>query len=107
FVEAPESVDEMTRIRAAVPAGVPCVANMVEGGKTPLRTASELAAAGFAIVVVPVAGLLTVLPALRRVFGALQTDGTTRAVGGEMADFGALNAFLGLDERRARERGWS
>jgi len=107
FVEAPESVDEMTRIRSAVPAGVPCVANMVEGGKTPLRDATELAAAGFRMIVVPVAGLLTMLPALRRIFAALHAAGTTRASGVEMADFGTLNGFLGLDDRRARERGWA
>jgi len=107
FVEAPESVDEMARVRAAVPATTPCVANMVEGGKTPLRSAAELAAAGFRMIVVPVAGLLTMLPALRQVFGVLHAGGTTRASGVEMADFGALNAFLGLEERRERESGWS
>src|SRR5262249_25877707 len=48
FVEAPESVDEMTAVRAAVPPHVPLVANMVEQGKTPVRTAGELGAAGYA-----------------------------------------------------------
>lgn len=107
FVEAPESIDEMARIRAAVPASTPCVANMVEGGKTPLRTATELGAAGFRMIVVPVAGLLTVVPALRAMFSTLRRDGSTRAFAASMTDFGALNAFLGLDERRQRERDWS
>src|SRR5215470_434873 len=47
FVEAPESIDEMARIREAVPPGVTLVANMVEHGKTPVRPLAELARAGY------------------------------------------------------------
>jgi methylisocitrate lyase len=104
FVEAPESIDEMTRVRAAVPPAVPCVANMVEGGKTPLRTAGELGAAGHRIIVVPVAALLTVVPALRRVFTSLAADGSTAALAGGMAGFHELNAFLGLEEHGRGQR---
>ena len=46
FVEAPESVEEMARIRAALPPQVTLVANMVEGGKTPVRTVAELRGGG-------------------------------------------------------------
>jgi methylisocitrate lyase len=107
FVEAPQSIDEMTRVRAAVPPGVPCVANMVEGGKTPLRPAAELAASGYRMIVAPVAGLLAMLPAVRRVFATLAADGSTAGLAGTMAGFAELNAFLGLDAHRRRERGWS
>src|SRR5258705_2090795 len=41
FVEAPESIDEMSRVRAALASTVPLVANMVEQGKTPVRAAVE------------------------------------------------------------------
>jgi 2-methylisocitrate lyase-like PEP mutase family enzyme len=49
FVEAPRTIEEMERIGREF-AGVPLVANMVEGGKTPARSAAELAELGFGIV---------------------------------------------------------
>ncbi len=97
FVEAPESIEEMARIRAALPPEVTLVANMVDGGRTPLRPAAQLAAAGFQLVVVPVAGLLGAAHALREVFGALARDGATAAVSDRLLDFAHLNALVGLD----------
>ena len=96
FVEAPESTAEMAQVRAAVPATVPLVANMVEGGKTPLRSARDLAAAGYQIVVVPLAGLLASVRALGRVYGALARDGTSHAVASELLTFGEMNTLLGV-----------
>ena len=106
FVEAPESIEEMTAVRAALPPHVPLVANMVEQGKTPVRTAAELGAAGYGLVVVPVAGLLASAHALRDVYRALSNDGDTRAVAARMLGFVEMNAFLGLDELYRREAAW-
>jgi methylisocitrate lyase len=106
FVEAPQSLDEMARVRAAVPASVPLVANMVEQGKTPLRPAAELAAAGYPIVVVPVAGVLAAAHALRAVYGALQRDGASGAMAERMLGFAELNDLLGLAEYYRRETAW-
>ena len=52
FVEAPKTRDELARIAKALP-GVPLMANMVEGGKTPPLPAAELEAIGFALVIFP------------------------------------------------------
>jgi methylisocitrate lyase len=104
FVEAPESEGEMARVRAAVVADVPLVANMVEGGKTPLRTASALAAEGYRLVLVPVAPLLASAHALRTCLATLARDGDTRALGERMVRFDELNALVGLDARYRRER---
>ncbi|HKA29990.1 MAG TPA: isocitrate lyase/phosphoenolpyruvate mutase family protein [Candidatus Binatia bacterium] len=106
FVEAPESIDEMTAVRAAVPRHVPLVANMVEQGKTPVRTAAELGAAGYGLVVVPVAGLLASAHALRDVYRTLRSDGETRALAARMLGFAEMNAFLGLDELYRRDAAW-
>jgi methylisocitrate lyase len=106
FVEAPESVDEMARVRAALPADVPLVANMVEQGKTPLRSAADLAAAGYRLVLVPVAPLLAAAHALRALFGTLARDGATRAAADRLLTFGELNALVGLDEKYRPERDW-
>jgi methylisocitrate lyase len=96
FVEAPRSADEMAAIRAALPPEVPLVANMVEGGKTPRRTVAECAAAGFRIVVLPIAGLLAATHALGAVWAAIAHDGSSRALADRMLEFDAMNALLGL-----------
>jgi methylisocitrate lyase len=106
FVEAPESAGEMARVRAALPEGVPLVANMVEQGKTPLRSAAELAASGYRLVLVPVAPLLASAHALRALFATLARDGHTRAMADRMTGFGELNTLVGLDEKLRRERAW-
>jgi 2-methylisocitrate lyase-like PEP mutase family enzyme len=49
FIEAPQGIDEMARIGAEF-AGVPLLANIVEGGKTPALSVSELHELGFTIV---------------------------------------------------------
>ncbi|MGH9124879.1 MAG: isocitrate lyase/PEP mutase family protein [Acidimicrobiales bacterium] len=56
FVEAPESVEEMEAIANATP-GCIRVANMIEGGRTPLRTPAELHQLGFDLIVSPLTGL--------------------------------------------------
>ena len=106
FVEAPESIDEMARVRDALPADVPLVANMVEQGKTPLRSADELARSGYRLVAVPVAPLLASAHALRALFETLARDGATAALADRMLGFGELNATVGLDEKYRRERAW-
>ena len=57
FVEAPESIDELKAIADATP-GCIRVANMIEGGKTPLRTTEELHELGFDLIVSPLTGVL-------------------------------------------------
>ena len=106
FVEAPESVDEMTRIRAALAPAVTLVANMVERGKTPLRTLADLGTAGYRMVVFPLAGLLASAHALGSVYETLRRDGTTRASLDRMLGFDEMNDLLGVDERYRRERDW-
>ena len=96
FVEAPRTPEEMAAVRAALPPEVPLVANMVEGGKTPRRTVAECAAAGFRIVVLPIAGLLAATHALAGLYATLARDGSSRDFGDRMLDFDAMNALLGL-----------
>jgi 2-methylisocitrate lyase-like PEP mutase family enzyme len=86
----------MATVRAAVPPEVPLVANMVEGGKTPRRTVAECAAAGFRIVVLPIAGLLAATHALGALYAALARDGSSRDLGDRMLDFDAMNTLLGV-----------
>lgn len=106
FVEAPQSLDEMARIRDAVPRAVPLVANMVEHGKTPLRSVKELATAGYQIVAFPVSTLLAATRTMERVFSTLVRDGSSAACAADMLSFAEMNTLVGLDERYAQEKAW-
>ncbi len=77
FVEAPESVEEMEAITAATP-GLVRVANMIEGGRTPLRSPSELHDLGYDLVVSPLTGLLAATKQMQRAYAALAAKGTLR-----------------------------
>ena len=66
FIEAPESVDQMRKIGAAVDA--PLVSNQVHGGKTPIVPQAQLLEMGFAAAIYPVAGLFAAAKALAIVY---------------------------------------
>jgi len=106
FVEAPSSIGDLRRIRAEVQ-NVTLVANMVEQGKTPILPVAELAQLGFALIAVPVAGLLATSFALTRLLTTLKRDGTTEREFGQMNTFHQFNSLLGLDQLYERERAWS
>ena len=95
FIEAPESHAQMQAITARFAARVPLLANMVEGGRTPLATASELGALGFRLVIFPGGAVRALAWALRDYFATLHRDGSTAAFRGRMFDFAGLNGMLG------------
>ena len=95
FVEAPESIDELEAIAAAVPGKV-LVANMVETGKTPLLTPKELHDLGFDLIVSPLSGLLSATKALRDTFALLREKGTLRGDLDRLVDFEEFGAIVDL-----------
>ena len=95
FVEAPESIDELEAIAAAVPGKV-LVANMVETGKTPLLTPSELHDLGFDLIVSPLSGLLSATKALRDSLALLRAKGTLRDDLDRLVDFEEFGAIVDL-----------
>ena len=104
FVEAPESLDEMKAIADAVPDTVR-VANMIEGGRTPLRTPEELHDLGFDLIVSPLTGLLSVARALDDAYGTLAREGSLRghpALYTPFDDFGPIVDLAGHYELDAR-----
>jgi methylisocitrate lyase len=103
FVEAPLTVDEMSRICSEIPA--PCMANNVEGGKTPLLSAEALQQIGYAVVAFPVAATYVVAHALARFYAALKSTGDTTAMAKEMSSFSAFHDIVGLPALREFERG--
>lgn len=98
FVEAVRSTQQMKTLTARFASRVPLLANMVEGGKTPVLAASELEALGYSIAIFP-GGLARRLGhAAREYFAVLERDGTTAALRGQMLDFDGLNELIGTPE---------
>jgi 2-methylisocitrate lyase-like PEP mutase family enzyme len=96
FVEAPETVEEMRMITSAV--GVPTMANMVEGGKTPLLSARELEQIGYKIVIFPNAALRMIAKAVTEMMQVLYATGTTRSLLDRMMTFEEINELVGIKE---------
>lgn len=103
FVEAPQSLDELAAVAEHF-RGVPLVANMVEGGKTPCLPAGELEALGYSLALFPNALTRSFVHTGRRLLAELSASGSTRAMSASMVDFGELNQLLGLDQLTAIER---
>jgi 2-methylisocitrate lyase-like PEP mutase family enzyme len=101
FIEALRSAEEMKSALTRFAGRAPLLANMVEGGKTPLLSAAELEALGYAIVIFP-GGLARALGyAAREYFATLKRDGTTAALRGRMLDLAGINAIVGTPEMLA------
>ncbi|WP_374304322.1 oxaloacetate decarboxylase [Ferrovibrio sp.] len=104
FVEAPQSTAEMRTITSRFGNRVPLLANMVEGGKTPLLSAAELAEIGYRLVIFP-GGLTRALAhCMTAYFASLKQNGTTAPFRDQMLDFAALNALIGTPELLAQGR---
>ena len=67
------------------------MANMVEGGKTPILAASELEALGFAFVIFPGGIVRALAKTAEEFYGSLKTNGSTDPFRPRMFDFDALN----------------
>lgn len=103
FIESPESEEEMAAIAARI--DKPLVANMVEGGRTPVLSADRLQALGFALAIRPVTGLLAAASAMEAAYGELKRSGDAAAA--PLADFGALCTLLGFDRVHEFDRRWA
>lgn len=106
FVEAPASVDEMREIGRSIDA--PLVANMIEGGRTPIVPADELHRMGFRLVLYPLSILYAATAAASRAMEELRRTGSTREAAAGMIDFDGFNDLVGLPalyDREARYAG--
>jgi 2-methylisocitrate lyase-like PEP mutase family enzyme len=101
FVEAPRSADELSGIAARFRGRVPLLANMVEGGATPITDAAQLERLGFSVVIFPGGTVRALAHALGDYFTSLQRHGTTAPWRERMLDFNGLNALIGTPEMLA------
>ena len=98
FIEAVHSTADMDVVCRQFASRTPLLANMVEGGKTPVRSAQELSDRGYRIVIFPGGTARFVSRQLQRYFATLKEHGTTEPMWSEMNDFNALNGLIGTPE---------
>jgi len=101
FVEAPRSEAQMRTLAGRFAARVPLLANMVEGGRTPLLPAAALEQLGFRIAIFPGGLARRVAFAAQEYFAALKRDGTTASQQAQMLDFDGINRLMGTPEMLA------
>ncbi len=101
FVEAPRTRDDLGRMATALGNRAPLMANMVEGGKTPLLSAAELEGLGFALVIFPGGIVRTLGRMASEYYSSLAAHGTSEPFRSRMLDFAGLNNLIGTPEMLA------
>ena len=104
FIEAPESEEEFARIGREVDA--PLLANMVEGGFSPVLPAETLARLGFAIAIYPGTGFLATAKTLEHVYGHLKTNGSSATLETESFSIGEMHELMGFEDVWEFEKRW-
>jgi 2,3-dimethylmalate lyase len=96
FVESPESVEEMRKIGETFK-GVPLLANMVEGGRTPVLDKKGLEEVGYRIAIFPALGFLSMGAVLDRAYSELKAKGSSVGIDVPLYDFKKFSALMGFD----------
>ena len=96
FIEAPQNEFELEEIAKAFPDTI-LLANMVEGGRTPNLTSTDLENLGYSVVFWPCSLVHTVTRALGEVLRTLRDEGTTQSYHDRMLSFSQFNSFIGLE----------
>jgi 2-methylisocitrate lyase-like PEP mutase family enzyme len=98
FVEAPRTREQLSAVADALGTSHPLMANMVEGGQTPVVGARELESMGYSLVIFPGAIVRAIAHTAKEFYATLAGDGTSAAFGHRMFDFNALNALIGTPQ---------
>ena len=101
FIEALRTPEQMDVACARFAQRIPMLANMVEGGKTPVQSAAELGQRGFRIVIFPGGTVRAVTHTLQGYYASLHQHQTTAPWQQQMLDFDGLNAVIGTAELMA------
>jgi 2,3-dimethylmalate lyase len=95
FIESPESESELAEVARRI--GKPVIANMVNGGRTPMLPAARLQELGFSAAIFPAVGFLATAEALTNAYRDLQEHGTTSSAV-PMFSFAAFNELIGFKD---------
>jgi len=99
FIEAPGSVEQLAEVGRRVPK--PAVANMIEGGRTPVLPKQRLVALGYQLILYPLAALLAAARAMELVCRQLRQEGTTAGLEDRLMPFDEFNGLIGVEARQA------
>ena len=102
FIEAPRSLEEMKIIGKAINA--PLVANMIEGGATPINSAETLHKLGFKIILYPLSVLFANTFATMSILKELKKTGTTRKFKQKVVNFDQFNDLVELPKFQKLEK---
>ncbi|HEY9019240.1 MAG TPA: isocitrate lyase/phosphoenolpyruvate mutase family protein [Paracoccaceae bacterium] len=101
FIEAPRTGDELAQVARTFRGRVPLLANMVEGGHTPITSATDLQALGFDIVIFPGGIVRALARTAQDYYASLRAHGSNTPFADRMFDFDGLNARIGTAEMLA------
>ncbi len=104
FIEAPHSRAQLEEIARTFVGRVPLLANMVEGGATPITGADDLQGLGFSIVIFPGGIVRALAHTARNYYESLAAHGSNMPFKERMFDFNGLNEVIGTAEMLERGR---
>lgn len=96
FVESPETQDEMRQIGRS--SDLPLLANMVEGGRTPVLSQQTLESMGYKLAIFPVTALLAASQAMKAVYESFKKSGSSAGTATPLMPFTELTKLMGFEE---------
>ena len=102
FIEAPQSETQMATMSKHFAGRAPLLANMVEGGATPISSASDLQEQGFSIVIFPGGIVRALARTAQDYYRSLHQSGSNRPFANRMFDFPGLNDVIGTEAMLAK-----
>jgi 2-methylisocitrate lyase-like PEP mutase family enzyme len=102
FVESPETEEEMRTIGRSF--HLPLLANMVEGGRTPVMSRQDLESIGYKIAIFPITAMLAAVQAMKTVYEGFQQQGSSAATQVPLMPFADLTRLMGFEEVWAFEK---
>ena len=104
FIEAPKSIEEMKKIGKTIKA--PLVANMIEGGATPLVSSKALHKMGFKLILYPLSVLFANAFASMQILHELKKSGTTTRLKKNVVNFDQFNEIVDLTKFKKMEKNY-
>ncbi len=101
FIEAPRTGDELARVAEHFRGRIPLLANMVEGGATPIKSAEDLESLGFDLVIFPGGIVRALARCATDYYASLRANGSNTPFKDRMFDFDGLNEVIGTPEMLA------
>ena len=105
FFEAPKSIEEMKKIGKSINA--PLVANMIEGGATPISSTEKLYGMGYRIILYPLSILYANTFATLKILHELKNKGTTKKLKNNLVRFDQFNDIVELSKYNKLENRYS